>query len=66
MTRSKKRCIRAAAWLRRGHARAPVARRPGPAWRRPSMKLVIQGVKTKATTSEISIPVEALMGIGDM
>ena len=30
------------------------------------MKLVIQGVKTKATMSEISMPVEALIGMGLM
>ena len=30
------------------------------------MKLLIQGVNTKATTSEISMPMEALIGIGLM
>ena len=35
-------------------------------WCRPSMTFVIQGVKTKATESEISMPIEALIGIGLM
>ena len=53
------------AWAASGSS--PCCACPAPAaWRLPSMAFAIQGVKTKATTSEINIPIEALMGIGLM